>query len=133
MADTRKAVFVVAGSLAVTGAIVVLVFSLAGWAYRHRSVPLHDGRLRKVVAQHPTIGQVSEGILAEPGNRALPTPASEEELRRLAEQYPRARADQILAKARRWAHLRVFDARDVVYILYFDEAGKLQDYELASR
>jgi hypothetical protein len=133
MADTRKVVFVVAGSLAVTGAIVVLVFSLAGWAYRHRDVSLHDGRLRRVVEQHPTRSQVSAGILAEPGNRALPTPASEEELRRLIDQYPRGRADQILAKRRRWRDMRVFDARDVVYFLYFDEAGALQDYELASR
>jgi hypothetical protein len=133
MADTRKAVFVVAGSLAVTGAIVVLVFSLAGWAYRHRSASLHDGRLRKVVEKHPTIAQVSEGILAEPGNRALPTPASEVELRRLLDQYPRGRADEILSKRRKWRGLRLFEARDVVYILYFDEAGALQDYELASR
>ena len=133
MADTRKVVFIVAGSLAVTCTIVVLVFSLAGWAYRHRSASLHDGRLRRAVEQHPTMGQVSQGILAEPGNRALPTPASEEELLRLLAQYPRGRADQILAKRRRWRDLRLFDARDVVYILYFDEAGALQDYELASR
>lgn len=133
MADTRKVVFVVAGSLAVTGAIVVLVFSLAGWAYRHRDVSLHDGRLRKAVEQHPTIGQVSEGILAESGNRALPTPASEDELRRLLDQYPRGRVDQIVAKRRKWRDLRLFEARDVVYILYFDEVGALQDYELASR
>ena len=133
MADTRKAVFVVAGSLAVTGAIVAVVFSLAGWAYRHRGASLHDGRLRRVVEQHPTIGQVSEGILAEPGNRVLPTPASEAELRRLLEDYPRGRADRILAKRRQWRDLRVFDARDVVYILYFDEAGTLRDYELAGR
>ena len=133
MADTRKVVFVVAGSLAVTGAIVVLVFSLAGWAYRHRDVSLHDGRLRKAVEQHPTIGQVSEGILAESGNRALPTPASEDELRRLIDQYPRGRVDQIVAKRRKWRDLHLFEARDVVYILYFDEVGALQDYELASR
>ena len=82
---------------------------------------------------HPTIGVVSQGILAEPGNHALPTPASEEELRRLVAQYPGGRADQILAKRRRWRDIRVFDARDVLYILYFDEAGALQDYELASR
>jgi hypothetical protein len=133
VADTRKVVFVAAGSLAVTGAIVVLVFSLAGWAYRHREASLHDGRLGKVLKEHPTIGRVSEGILAEPGNRALPTPASEDELRRLIDRYPRGRADQILAKRRRWPQLRVFDARDVVYFLYFDQAGALQDYELASR
>ena len=133
MADTRKVVFVVAGSLAATATIVVLVFSLAGWAYRHRGASLHDVRLRKVVEQHPTIGQVSEGILAEPGNRALPTPASEEELRQLLARYPRGQADQIAAKRSRWRALRVFEARDVVYFLYFDERGRLQDYELASR
>jgi hypothetical protein len=133
MADTRKVVFVALGSVAATGAIVALVFSLAGWAYRHRGASLHDGRLRRVVEQHPTVAQVSEGILAEPGNRALPTPASEEELRRLLAQYPRGRADQIVAKRRRWRDLRVFDAGDVVYFLYFDDAGALQDYELAGR
>lgn len=131
--DTRKVVFVAAGSLAATGGILALVFSLAGWAYRHRGASLHDGRLRRVVEKHPTLGQVSDGILAEPGNRALPTPASEEELRRLVAQYPRGRADQIVAKRRRWRDMRVFDAGDVVYFLYFDEAGVLQDYELASR
>jgi hypothetical protein len=133
MADTRKTVIVLAGSVGVTGAIVVLVFSLAGWAYRHREITLHDGRLQKAVAKHPTIAQISEGILAEPGNRPLPTPASEEELRRLVAQYPRGEAEEILAKRRRWPDMRVFDARAVVYFLYFDEAGALQDYELASR
>ncbi|HYU44438.1 MAG TPA: hypothetical protein VEQ84_20000 [Vicinamibacteria bacterium] len=133
MADTRKVVLVTAGSLAATGAILALVFSLAGWAYRHRGASLHDGRLRRAVEKHPTMGQVSEGILAEPGNRALPTPASEEELRRLVARYPRGRTDQIVVKWRKWRDLRVFDVGDVVYFLYFDEAGALQDYELASR
>jgi hypothetical protein len=79
------------------------------------------------------MSQVTEGILAEPGNRALPTPASEEELRRLLVPYPRGRVDPIVAKRRKWRDLRLFEVRDVVYILYFDEAGALQDYELASR
>jgi hypothetical protein len=41
--------------------------------------------------------------------------------------------DPIVAKRRKWRDLRLFEVRDVVYILYFDEAGALQDYELASR
>jgi len=45
----------------------------------------------------------------------------------------RGRADQIVGKRRKWRDMRVFDAGDVVYFLYFDEAGALQDYELASR
>src|SRR6476619_2013281 len=102
MADTRKVILVVAGSLAVTSTIVILVFSLAGWAYRHRGASLHDTRLRKAVEKHPTMSQISQGILAEQGHRSLPTPASEEELRRLLIQYPRGQADQILAKRRTW-------------------------------
>jgi hypothetical protein len=133
MADTRKVVFVVAGSVAATATILALVFSLAGWAYRHRDASLHDERLRRVVEKHPTMAQVSEAILAEPGNRALPTPASEDELRRLLAQYPRGQADRIVAKRNRWRDLRAFEARGVVYFLYFDDRGALQDYELASR
>jgi hypothetical protein len=133
MADTRKVVFVAAGSLAATGVILALVFSLAGWAYRHRGTSLHDARLRRVVEKHPTMGQVSAGILAEPGNRALPTPASEEEVRQLAARYSGARADTIVAKRRKWRDMRVFDAQDAVYFLYFDDGGALQDYELAGK
>jgi hypothetical protein len=123
----------VAGSVAATGAIVVLVFSLAGWAYRHRGTSLHDGRLRRVVEQHPTLAQVSEGILAEPGNWPIATPATEDDLRRLLAAYPRANADAILAKRKRWRDLRVFGVRDVAYFLFFDDRGTLQDYELAAR
>ena len=71
--------------------------------------------------------------LTRPGNRALPTPASEEEVRRLAAGYPSARADTIVAKWRKWRDLRIFDAQDAVYFLFFDDGGALQDYELAGK
>jgi hypothetical protein len=131
MTDRRKAVFVAAGSLAGTGAILALVLSLSGWAYRHREGSLHDGRLRRLVEQHPSAGQASEGILAEPGNRAIATPAAEADLRRLAEQWRRGRVDRIIEKRRQWSTVRVFGAGDMVYVLYFDEHDRLQDYELA--
>jgi hypothetical protein len=131
--DRRKAIFIAAGSLAGTGAILAFVFSLSGWAYQHREGSLHDGRLRRLVEQHPSAAQVSEGILAEPGNRALAAPTSEAELRRLAEQWPRGQVDRIVAKQRKWNKVRVFGAGDMVYVLYFDDQDRLQDYELAGR
>jgi hypothetical protein len=133
MVDRRKALLIAAGSLAGTGAILAVVFSLSGWAYQHREGSLHDGRLRRLVEQHPSAGQVSEGILAEPGNRAIATPASEAELRRLAEQWPRGQLDRIIEKRRKWSDVRVFGAGDMVYVLYFDDQGRLQDYELAGQ
>src|SRR5262245_44317071 len=120
MADTRKTVAIVAGSLAGTALILVLVFSLSGWAYRRRGLTLHDGRLRRVVDQHPTAGQVSEGILAEAGNWAIATPPSEVDLRRLLAPWPAAPVDEVLAKQRKWAAMRLFGVRDVLYVLYFD-------------
>lgn len=133
MTDRRKLLVVVGGSLAGTATILVLVFSLSGWAYRHRGLTLHDGRLRRAVEQHPTAAQITEGLLAEPGNRALPTPASEAELRRLVAQWPAAPVDEILARRRTFPDLRVFAVRDVAYFLFFDKDGKLQDYVLVTR
>jgi hypothetical protein len=129
--DRRKALFVIGGSLAATGLILALVFSLSGWAYQQREGSLHDGRLKRLVEQHPYAAQVSAGILAEPGTRALGSPASEEGLRRLAGQWRRGDVDRIVSKRRTWPDVRVFAAGDLVYVLYFDEQARLQDYELA--
>ena len=82
--DRRKTIVIAAGSLGVTALLVGLVFSLGGWAYQHRRSTLHDGRLRRLVAEHPSEDRVSRGILAEPGNGPIATPASEAELRQLA-------------------------------------------------
>jgi len=130
VSDHRKTLVIVVGSIAGTSVLVGLVFSLGGWAYQHRRLTLHDGRLRRLVEQHPSADRASRGVLAEPGNWGIPVPASEEELRRLASQWSPARADEIVAKRRLWKSLRIFGVRDVVYFLYFDDEGKLRDYVL---
>lgn len=130
MSDHRKTLVIVVGSIAGTSVLVGLVFSLGGWAYQHRRLTLHDGRLRRLVEQHPSADRASKGVLAEPGNWEIPVPASDEELRRLASQWSPARADEIVAKRRQWKSLRIFGVRDVVYFLYFDDEGKLREYVL---
>lgn len=130
MSDHRKTLVIVVGSIAGTSVLVALVFSLGGWAYQHRRLTLHDGRLRRLVEQHPSADRASRGILAEPGNWEIPVPPSDEELRRLGSQWSPARADEIVAKRRQWKSLRIFGVRDVVYFLYFDDEGKLRDYVL---
>jgi len=131
--DRRKALVIVAGSLGGTALLVGLVFSLGGWAYQHRRWSLHDGRLRRLVAEHPSESRVSRGVLAEPGNWPIATPVSDEDLRRLAAQWSPARADEVVAKRRRWKTLRIFGVRDVVYFLYFDDEDKLRDYVLLTK
>ena len=131
--DRRKAVVIVAGSVGGTAVLVGLVLSLGGWAYQHRRWSLHDGRLRRLVAEHPSESRVSRGVLAEPGNWPIATPAPDEDLRRLAAQWSPARADEIVAKRRQWQTLRIFGVRDVVYFLYFDDEDKLRDYVLLTK
>ncbi|HEV7500475.1 MAG TPA: hypothetical protein VGQ33_10755 [Vicinamibacteria bacterium] len=130
MSERRPGLLIAAGSVAGTALIVALVFSLAGWAYRQRGTSLHDGRLQRAVAQHPTSAQISGALLAETGTRAVPVPASDEDLRRLLARWPEARADDILAKRRRWPVLRIFAVGDLAYFLFFDGDDKLQDYAL---
>jgi hypothetical protein len=76
---------------------------------------------------------VTRGVLAEPGNWPIATPASDEDLRRLAAQWSPARADEIVAKRRQRKTLRIFGVRDVVYFLYFDDEDKLRDYVLLTK
>jgi hypothetical protein len=130
--DRGKAIVIAAGSVGATAVLFGLVFSLGGWAYRQRQCSLHDGRLRRLVADHPSAERVSKGVLAEPGNRPIATPSSEAALRELAERIAPGRADEVVAKARRFKHVQVFGVRDVVYFLYFDDEGLLQDYVLAT-
>ena len=133
MIDRRKALVIVAGSVGGTAVLVGLVFSLGGWAYQHRRWSLHDGRLRRLVAEHPAEDRVSRGILAEPGNRPIATPDSDEDLRRLAAQWSPARADEVVAERHQWKTLRIFGVRDVVYFLFFDDEGKLREYVLLTK
>jgi hypothetical protein len=116
----------------VTAAIFALALSLGSWAYQHRRGSLHEGRLQRLVQAHPTSLQVAEALLAE-GAVVVESPPTEEGLRRLAGRWSARRADDVVERWRRWPEVRVFGLPDVVYFLYFDENGKLQDYVFLAR
>jgi hypothetical protein len=54
-------------------------------------------------------------------------------LRRLAGRWSARRADDVVERWRKWPEVRVFGLPDVVYFLYFDGNGKLQDYVFLAR
>jgi hypothetical protein len=127
--ERRPLLLALAGGVMAAGALVALVLTLGSWAYQHRRYTMHDGRLKRLVEKHPTADDASQGILAEPGNRAISTPSSPSELREWVSRWP-TRRDEVLRKRERWPMLRIFDAGGLVYVLYFDEARRLQDYVL---
>jgi hypothetical protein len=132
LADRRKALIVVLGSLLVTGGLVALVLSLGSWAYQTRRFLLHERRLARLLEQHPTAADVSTGILAEPDNRSIPVPVTEDGFTALVGQWSPGQVEEILAKRRIAREVRIFGVRDVVYVLYFDAEGRLQAYVLLS-
>ena len=127
--ERRPLLLALGGGVIAAGGLVVLVLTLGSWAYQHRRYTLHDGRLKRLVEQHPTVADASQGILAEAGNRAIDPPRSGPDLRAWAARWP-TRTDEILRKWERWPMLRIFDAGGLVYVLYFDDGGRLQDYVL---
>jgi hypothetical protein len=129
--ERSKTLVAIVGGLVATGLIGMLVFSLGGWAYHQRGRSLHDGRLRRAVALHPTADQITQALIAEGGTRVLSAPPSDAGWREFTARWPRAPLDDILAKQRKWAEVRVFAVQDVAYVLFFDAEGKLQDYALA--
>ena len=130
--ERRPLLAAAAVGVLVAAGLAALVLALGSWAYQHRQFTLHDGRLKRLVEQHPGLEAVTRGVLSEPGNRPIPMPESEQRLRDLAAQWSPARADEVMAKRRRWPTLRIFGAGEMVYFLYFDAEGRLQDYVLLS-
>src|SRR5262245_51353547 len=116
---TKKVLVVTGGSVLVTAGLLALVLSLGSWAYRFRHHTLREGRIGRLVAQHPPEDRVTRALLDE-GARPLATPANEAELRALAAGRPPAVADDLAARARKWPAVRVFAVQDAVYVLYFD-------------
>ena len=130
IADRRKAVVVVVGSLLVTAGLVALVLSLGSWAYHTRRFLFHERRLARLLEEHPTAADVSVALLGETGNWAIRTPASDEKLGALTAQWSRGQVDEVLAKRRVAWEVRIFGVHDMVYVLFFDADGRLQAYVL---
>ena len=131
-ADRRKVAVVVVGSVLVTGGLVALVLSLGSWAYHTRRFLFHERRLAKIMPERPTAADVTTALLAEPGNRLLAVPRTEEDLIALTSQWSRVQNEEVIAKRRAASEVRVFGIRDMVYVLFFDTDGRLQAYVLMS-
>jgi hypothetical protein len=119
--------WVVATSLAAS----ILLFGVAFWLgasyFDLRRTGAHATRLQHLLEAAPTVEQVTEGLRLE-NSPLLGAPVGEEALRAAAARWGRGKQEEVVAKGRRWPKTRVFRAGDMVYFLFFDEAGVLRDY-----
>jgi len=120
----RLVLFAVLG-LAPTIFALLSALYLGAFGYQIRRHTLHEGRLEKLLAEEPTLYQITEGLREKAP--LLASPEDEAELERLASRWP-ARKDIILEKASHWPLMRVFDGGDMLYFIYFDAERIMRDF-----
>ncbi|MEE9264796.1 MAG: hypothetical protein V3V11_10105, partial [Vicinamibacteria bacterium] len=83
-------------------------------------------RLQGVLDQEPTLYQVVEGLKEKAP--LIASPEGEEELAKWVSKWGDQNRDEILTKGRTWPIVRIFDAGDMIYFIYFDEQEIMRDF-----
>jgi hypothetical protein len=127
-----KRVWILAGAFVVTAAILVLALGLGSLGFDIRRYPLHDRRMQRVLEQHPTVEQLTQG-LADDGSPLIADARTPAEIDRVIAAHGDDRGAALREKARKWDRLRVYAAGDMLYFVFFDRGGIMQDFALVSR
>jgi hypothetical protein len=117
---------VIAASVLLAGLGLGLAFWLGSWALDVAPVLFHQGRLRRLVQQHPRLDRATRA-LEEEGTRLVAAPESEEELRHEVADRGGDQGAVILEKAKRYPRTRIHVAGDMTYFLFFDAQDVLRD------
>ena len=124
--------WIIVGALVASGLALYLALVLGAWGFDFRRTSQHEGRLRRLVQQHPTLAQVVQG-LADDGSPLIDSPDGPAALEAVANRHGGAKAGEVRTKGSRWPTTRVFRAGDMIYFLYFDGDDVLQDHTWVSR
>lgn len=124
--------WILAGALAATLGALALAFWLGSASFDARRFSQHRQRLAKVMRERPSADRLTRGLEAE-GSPLLQVAATAEDKERAALSRGRDRLAEIREKAARYAELRVYQAGDMLYFVYFDEDGVMRDFTCVSR
>jgi hypothetical protein len=133
--DDRPALrrtLILGGAAIVSLATLALALVLGAWAFEYRRLSLHEGRLKNLVERQPTVSVASQGLQNE-GWTTIAVDLEDATLLRLFGPAPPPRVAEVRAKRARWPTARVYASEDLVYVLYFDPAGKAADFSLIKR
>jgi hypothetical protein len=124
--------WIYAGALVATVLVCYLALVLGAWGFDFRRYQQHEGRLRRLALQHPTLDRVILG-LSDEGSALVDSPVGAAALEQAARVRGGRKAGEVMEKGSRWPITRVFLAADMVYFLYFDGEGVLRDFTCVSR
>lgn len=123
---------IVAGALGVTTVALALAFRLGSASFDARRYSQHNGRLAKVMGEEPRADRLTRGLEAE-GTPLLLIAASGVDKERAALEHGGARLGEIRDKTARYPELRVYQAADMIYFVFFDQEGVMRDFTCVSR
>jgi hypothetical protein len=127
-----KRFWIIAGALAASlGTLAVALWLGAIGLEVHHQVE-HESRLKRVMVKQPTADLLTKALAAE-GSPLLLTAASAEDKERAAVVRGGLRLVEIREKAARHPELRVYQAGDMIYFIYFDQGGLMRDFTCVSR
>jgi len=124
--------WILAVAVAVTGLTLALAFLLGSASFDARRFSQHNGRLAKVMREHPSADRLTRGLAAE-GTPLLLTALSAAEKEEAARARGGPRLAEIKDKATRYPELRVYLAGDMLYFVFFDAEGEMRDFTCVSR
>ena len=127
-----KRAWIVAGALAVTLATLAVAFWLGAASFDARRYDQHRRRLAKVMREHPTADRLTRGLEAE-GTRLVAIAGTAEEKERITAARGGPLSAEIRRKAAAQPELRVYEAGDMLYFVYFDRESEMQDFTCVSR
>jgi hypothetical protein len=127
-----KRFWILAGALAVTLGALALAMLLGSASFDFRRYTVHQRRMEKVLREQPSAERLTRG-LAEEGTALLAVARTHEEREREVSARGGRRAAEIRDKGARHAETRVYQAGDMLYFVYFDEAGVMRDFTCVSR
>ena len=127
-----KRFWILAGAAILTLALLSLAMLLGSASFDFRRFSQHQGRLQKVMREHPTADRLTRGF-ADEGTVLLAVATTPEEVEREASARGGKKAAEIRAKAARSAETRVYQTADMLYFVYFDAAGVMRDFTCVSR
>ena len=127
-----KRFWILAGALAVTLGALALAMLLGSASFDFRRYTVHQQRLQRVLREQPTADRLTRG-LADEGTPLLAVLSTRAEVETEAATRGGKKAGEIREKGGRRAQTRVYQAGDMLYFVYFDEAGVMRDFTCVSR
>jgi hypothetical protein len=117
-----------AGALAVSLAALAVALFLGSLAFNYHRYLEHEGLLREVVARQWTAERLTHWLRDVKSAPLLAVLQSPADVEREALTRGGRNAAEIREKAGRHAQVRIYQAADMIYFVFFDDDGVMRDF-----